>query len=225
MNQEIATELESVQSPFCRFYVVRHGESKANLEGYIAGHLDARLTSVGKQQAKERAKDLSEIHFEEAFASDLLRAHQTAKILSTQHKLIVKTTQAIRERSYGKYEGTHYEEFNGIMKELLQEYEGLLEEEQRKHRLGGEIESDYEIFQRLALFLRELAVTYPGKNILIVCHGGIMREFLIQIGLGNRQEFGPGAVLNLGYFVVDSDATEFFLKKTEGIEKGQQRVK
>lgn len=209
-----------VQKPFCRFYVVRHGESEANVRRYLAGHLNPKLTSKGMDQARQRAADFKNIQFEDAFTSDLFRARKTAEILMKEHKLIVKTTEMLREKFYGKYEGTDYDEFNELMKTLLKEYEGLLEEERRKHRLAGEIESDHEIFERLQLFLRELAVTYGGKNILIVCHGGIMREFLIRIGFRPREELEPGAVKNLGYFIVDCDGAEFFLHKTEGIEIG-----
>lgn len=212
---------QSLKKPFCRFYVVRHGESEANLNKYIAGHLDSELTSTGKDQALQRSHDFKEIKFADVFASDLLRAHQTAEILAKGHQLVVKTSQFLRERSYGKYEKTGYEKFTGIMNELVKEYEVLLEEEKLKHRLGGEIESDQELFERIQLFLRELSIAYPGKNILIVCHGGIMREFLSRIGFGSRDEMKPGAVSNLAYFVVDCDGTEFFLQKTEGVRKGE----
>ena len=211
--------LSPVQKPFCRFYVVRHGESQSNVMRFIAGHTDPRLTPTGKQQAQKRAPDFKHIQFAEVFSSDLLRAHHTAKILVKHHQLLVKTTDRLRERFYGKYEGSDYDEFNKLLKELMKKYEGLLEAQRRKERLGGEIESEDELFERLQLFVREMSVAYPGKNVMVVCHGGIMREFLIRIGFGSRSELQPGAVKNLGYFIVDCDGTEFFLKKAEGIEK------
>lgn len=206
-------------SPYCRFYIVRHGESEANDQGFIAGHLDSPLTSLGEKQAIERAKEFSHIQFGDVFASDLLRAHKTAELLTKEHQLIVKTTERIRERSYGKFEGTPYDLYNAALSELVKEYEELLEEQKLSHRLGGEIESEQELFERLQLFLRELSVAHPGKNILVVCHGGIMREFLLRMGIGERLTPPTLAVKNLGYVVVDSDGTEFIIKKIEGVEE------
>ena len=211
--------LPELQKNYCRFYVVRHAESEANAGKFMAGHLDAKLTEQGIEQAAQRAAHLKHVPFADAFASDLLRAKYTAEIISKEHQLIVKTKQILREKFYGKYEGTSYEDFTNEMKSLMQEYESLLEEERSKHRLGGEIESDYEINQRMVLFFRETALAYPGKNVLVVSHGGVMREFLIQVGFANRKELGPGFVKNTGYFVLDSDGIDFFIRHTEGIEK------
>lgn len=59
-----------------RVYLVRHGETDANRNGIIQGHLDTPLNEPGTEQARLVGKALSAIQFNEAYSSDLSRAVQ-----------------------------------------------------------------------------------------------------------------------------------------------------
>lgn len=68
-------------------YVVRHGESQSNTEVHIPyterkirtdGPKGSPLTEKGKQQAKEVAEKLRNVHFDAAFSSHKIRAQDTA---------------------------------------------------------------------------------------------------------------------------------------------------
>lgn len=208
-----------VKNNYCTIYVVRHGETEANLKGILQGHKDFPLTKKGINQAQTLAKKLSKIKFDEAFSSDLLRAHRTAKIIALEHKLIVKTTEKLRERGFGHYEGKVYSVINNDLKKMFEEYEKLSSEEKFKYKFKPFIESDEELSRRMILFLREISVAYPGKKILVVAHGSIMRSVLIALGFALEEELELGAIKNLGYFKLESDGVDFFIKETEGIKK------
>lgn len=201
----------------CRFYIVRHGESESNVTRNLAGHTDVKLTTNGKKQAKKRANDLRHISFSAVFSSDLLRAKETAEILALEHQIAIETQEVLRERFFGAFEGMNYDEYNVMADNLREKIKHLTQEQQLAMRLGGEVESNDELFSRMQVFLRETALAYPGKNVMIVCHGGIMREFLIRVGVGGRTQLLPGAVKNLGYVVVDSDGVDFFVRKIDGV--------
>lgn len=201
----------------CRLYIIRHGETEWNLEHRLQGQKDSCLTANGLAQAKERAKNLAKIYFDEIFSSDLLRAKQTAEIIALEHKLAVKTNQLLRERSFGKYEGTLITEFETELKEMLHKQETLSEKEQFSFKLSSEVESDEEIVTRMITFVREIAAAYLGKTVAVVCHGSIMRSFLVHLGFGNYSELRFGAIGNLGYFILETDGVDFFVRETEGI--------
>lgn len=57
-----------------RVYVVRHGETEANKEGMIQGHLDTALNEEGVRQVELVAERLKDVPFKLAFTSDLQRA-------------------------------------------------------------------------------------------------------------------------------------------------------
>ncbi len=204
---------------FCTFYIVRHGETQWNRAGILQGQKDSPLTEEALRAAAKRSKDFKKIDFADAFSSDLFRSQRTAEIIAAEHKLAVTTNKLIRERAFGEYDGMKITEFREKLREKIEYRESLSEKEQFSHKLRDDIESDEEIVTRLITFIRETAIAYPDKNVLVVAHGAIMRAFLIHLGFGNYQELAHGAISNLGYFVLESDGVEFFIKKTAGINK------
>ena len=78
------------------FYIVRHGQTEWNVLHRIQGQLDSSLTEQGKQEAKETAKKLKDVHFDVIYSSDLLRSKHTAEIIALEKKLEIMTTKALR---------------------------------------------------------------------------------------------------------------------------------
>ena len=133
-----------------------------------------------------------------------MRAKRTAEIAVSQKKLSVKTSTALRERYFGKHEGKHFS--------FLHKVEIKLESE-------NSIETDEQLVDRFIPFIREVAIDYQGKNILIVTHGGIIRWFLIYLGFANAKTLPPGSIDNTAYVKIFSDGVDFIIKETFGIRK------
>ncbi len=197
---------------YCTFYIIRHGETDWNSQGLLQGHSDIPLNSKGINQAKEMAVELKKIKFAVAFSSDLLRAKKTAEIIALEKKIILKTTKALRERHFGLFEGKKWQE-DKQYQSLLKKYLNLSRKERLKTPIAEGVETDEEIINRVIPFLRELAVAYQGKKILIVTHGSLMRVLLNHLGL----EVQPSSIQNTAYFVLKSDGVEFKIVKTKGI--------
>ncbi len=205
----------------CRFYIVRHGETEWNMAHRMQGQQDSPLTEEGIRQAYERGTTFKDLEFADAFSSDLFRAQRTAEVVTADHDLVVKTTQLLRERSFGQYEGRRFEDYQTELRQFLEAREALSETEQWAFKPAPDIESDSEIVERMMQFIRETAVAYPGKNVLVVAHGGIMRATLHHLGFYDRLQWKHtgGAVKNLGYFVLESDGIDFTITETVGIVK------
>lgn len=193
----------------CTIYLVRHGQTEWNIKGLIQGHTDSPLTLEGQKQASSLAKEFKTRKFDAVFSSDLLRAKRTAEIIALEHRLIVETTKALRERRFGKLEGRLHEELK-ILKELME-----------KAQLSGYrtlgIETDDEMISRLITFLREIAVAYLGKTVLVVSHGGMMRNLLVHLGLSTYDKLPHKSVANTAYIKLTSDGVDFFVKETKGV--------
>lgn len=201
---------------YCTFYIVRHAQSEANKKGLRGGQTDFAISEEGILEAKERAKDLSSISFDAVFSSDLVRAQKTAEIIALRNKLIVETTKILRERAWGsKLEGLTVEE----TEKYMGNFESMSKEERYKIKLFEDMESDEEVISRFFTFLRETAIAYPGKTVLVVSHGNIMRTALVHLGMGTIQEFNRRSIKNTGYFVLRSGGSDFEVVKTVGIEK------
>ena len=196
------------------FYIVRHGQTDWNVKKILQGQTDIPLNGNGKKQALELAQKLKEIKFDLVFSSDLKRAKHTVKTVALEHKLAVETTKALRERKFGRLEGEKIER----LKEFSEVFDSLSDDEKFAFKSYPEVESDEEIVARATTFLRELAVLYPNKTILIGTHGGVIYSLLIHLGFLKYQKSGERHIKNTAYVKLFSDGVDFFVKETKGIE-------
>lgn len=198
-------------------YIVRHGESTQNA-GIHKGEKDHEipLTLKGEDQAKELAKKFRGIHFDVAFSSDYLRAKKTAKLITLENKLSVKTTALIRERTFGNDYFNNREKIRAEMKEIFKK---LTDEEKLNYKYTKDMESAKEGAKRLLSLLQEIKAAYMGKTILVVCHGNIMRSLLNILGWCKFDEIPENAIENTGYIKLETKGMNFIITETKGVNK------
>lgn len=204
---------------YCSLYLVRHGETEWNIIHRIQGQLDSELTENGITESKKQAEKLRDIQFDAIFSSDLSRAAKTAEILKLDRQLAVATNKALRERTFGKYDGSLGNDYTKAIQHLLDEYEKLSEEERWRFKFDNGYESDEELVSRFITILREISVGYVGKTVLVVTHGGNLRTFLTHTGFAAHGELTPGTFKNAGYIKVRCDGVDFFVDEVEGVDK------
>lgn len=197
------------------FYIIRHGETDWNKEKKIQGHIDIPLNKTGELQAKEAAKKFRHIKFDLAFSSDLLRAKRTAEIIAQEHALEVETTERLRERHFGTLQGQPSQ----LLLDYLESLKNLSNEERQKHRPEPKTENDEELISRVFTFLREVAINYPDKTVLIGTHGGVLMKSLIHLGFCTYEQAVTSRLINGGYAKVTSDGVEFFVEDVVGLEQ------
>lgn len=196
-------------------YIVRHGLSEANVKGMVAGIHNSPLVKEGEEQAKEVSGKLKDVRFDVVFSSDLIRAKRTAEIITLERKLAVATSGLLRERDYGTLDGK--KETKKVI-ELLKKLEDQpSREDWLKYRLNDEAETSEQIIGRFMTFLREVAVAYSGKTILVVSHGSIMRSLLVHMGYASYDQLVQGTIKNTGYFRLETDGVDFFIRETKGV--------
>lgn len=202
-------------------YVIRHGESEGNV-GIFHGEkheLGSKLTENGQNQARKLKDKLKETNFDAVFSSDMNRAQQTAEIIALERKLAVNTTNLIRERSFYHYLEKLQKTEEELIQEMILDLKKLDEKEKMQYKHSQEMESAEEAAIRLLTFIRESAIAYNGKTIMVVCHGNIMRSLLTHLGFATFDQLPSGSINNTGYFVLESDGVDFFVKDTYGVHK------
>lgn len=196
------------------FYLTRHGQTEWNEKKILQGQLDSALTELGINQAKDLAQKLRNIEFDLVFSSDLLRAKRTAEIVTLERNLEIKTSKLLRERHFGHLQGSRESKSSDWDKA----YTKLTDKQKFTYKLTPKIESDEELVERLFQFIRETAVGYPGKKILVVTHGGIIRTALYKFGFADYKALVPGCVKNTGFVKLDSDGIDFFVREVSGVQ-------
>lgn len=158
-----------------RLVFVRHGESEKNTLNMYSSTIDKwPLTERGVNHANIIADKLMRMgHFDIILSSPVLRARQTAEVISARLGLPVKIEELLGEYEHGFW--------NDIPKEKLfenhsdyREYKSLKRgsEEHFDFKLGG-AESRADVVERIKKFIKKVAKEYPGKKILLVSHAGI----------------------------------------------------
>ena len=180
-------------------YFVRHGESQANLLNEISNHgLKHGLTPRGREQALALAERFSEIHVNKLYTSPLLRAVQTAQVLSHAFEIPYESTDALREYDCGVLEGKSDPESWALYDQV---YNAWVHEEAWERRIEGG-ESFLDIQARFVPFVRDLIDTYGrlSVNIVMVGHGGLYRCMLPLVLANVDFEFAEARHLdNIAY--------------------------
>jgi broad specificity phosphatase PhoE len=201
---------------YCTIYIVRHGQSEANV-AKLHG-LNTKLSPKGQEQAKELSKKLQNIHFDAIFSSPLVRAKETVEFIAKEQKLEILTKEALREREEGIVDGKADHE---VAKEFGHMYEmrrQLPYEKWKTMNIAEGYESDESLMSRFITTLREIAIAYPGKTILVGSHVGIMKTFLIHLGYGTHKTLPASSFSNTSSIKIKTDGVDFFLEQTDGIE-------
>lgn len=202
---------------YCTIYLVRHGQSHGNYPVNTYG-MDKSLTEKGVEQARKTAKKLKAVKFNIIFASPLVRAQETAAIIAEEHKLEVLTKEALRERHSGTLEGKVIKEVETELSHLVEMRENLPFEEWKKIPFGRGRETDEQLISRFIVALREIAVAYPQKNVMVISHVALMRTLLLHLGITTYKEFRGKKIDNAGYIKLTTDGVDFKVLELYGID-------
>jgi len=135
--------------------LVRHGETDWNAEGRLQGHTDRPLNKYGRRQAKELADRLAGEGAHAIYASDLVRAKETAEIVGARLGLPVVIDPDLREKHWGTWEGLTGDERVHV------EFEGESTEDHRDRVMGA---------------VRRIVARHPDQRVVVVTHGGSLRR-------------------------------------------------
>lgn len=164
-----------------KFLIIRHGYSVTNKAKKFTGQMDAPLDEIGFEQAKSVGKYISENYkIDKIYSSDLCRACETVRPLAEALGMQIQKEKDFREVDVGSWQNVLIEDINKNFPEQMESYKqnpGIF-----KFPNG---EGYYEMMQRAANKLEEIARENEGKTIAIATHGGVVRALrAYYAGLG-----------------------------------------
>lgn len=152
------------------FWLIRHGETEWNAGRRLQGWLDIPLSETGRRQARQLAQHLQGPDmptFQAVLSSDLSRAAETAQLATAHLGLPVITLEQLRERNYGIYQGL---DWTALTEGLAAQGVNLRDPAQ----LVQDGESFQQFADRITAAFEALAREYPGQNLLVFAHGGVV---------------------------------------------------
>lgn len=149
----------------------------------VVGPADPELSEAGHEQAQHLARYLSQETLHAIYASPMKRAQQTAEPLSSLTGLPIVTVDDVAEYDRTSNEYIPIEELKASNDPRYQE------------TISGEWSSDesYEDFSaRVNSGIENLIDAHSGQTIVVVCHGGVINEYLSRVlGLTTGRFFYP----------------------------------
>ncbi|MFA5770309.1 MAG: histidine phosphatase family protein [Patescibacteria group bacterium] len=151
-----------------KIYVIRHGLTELNKAKKVNGEIDEPLAKEGIEQAKAIIPLIPK-SVKYIYTSPLLRARQTAEIISSKLNLPIYIQGQLTEIHMGSLAGKSWEEMEGGL---------VLKKKHRTvkfnyHSYGGESVED--VKKRLIPFFKNINTKHANNQVLIITHGGVIR--------------------------------------------------
>ncbi len=184
-------------------YIVRHGQTEVNKKKALQGRTNAPLNEEGKSQASALGAYFREqgILFEKVYASPLIRAVETARLIVGEN-VPIETDERLLEMDYGPYEGVDLEQ---PPEEIIRFFSDFV------HQPAPEgMEPLDEVVRRLGDFLckSDFEVS-PGKNVLISTHAIAMKGALEYLTPESNGSYWSKYIPNCGVYFFEKSGAEF----------------
>lgn len=169
--------LENLPTLKNRYFLMRHGQSKANIKGIIIsdpenGILeDHALSDVGRKQARDSVAKSRLSKDVIIYCSDFSRARETAQIV--QEVLGAKPvtiTHSLRERHFGNWETSDHSNYQKVWDDDAAD----------AAHTNNNVEAVWAVLDRATKFILELEKKYNNQEILLVSHGDTLQ--ILQTG-------------------------------------------
>lgn len=159
-----------------RVLLVRHGQSEWNASRRLQGQADIDLSDEGRREADALRETITAIKPCRVITSDLKRVTETAERISTD---MARPEPRLREIDVGAWTGRSIDD---LVDEVPNDYANW----RAGHYTppGGET---WDQFLTRVVAALEDAMREPCDNLLVVCHGGVIRAVLEHyLGLAPR---------------------------------------
>ena len=153
-------------------YIMRHGQTDANLGGKIQGQNDIPLNDTGRTQVNMAVEKIIPLGIKRIVSSDLSRAAETAGIVAGQLNINVEYDPRLREYNFG---------FLSKMQPGQIDLDTIMVLLSTPQKINAEPIPD--MFARVSGFLNGID---KNQNTLIVSHGGTMRVMMYYLQSGKN---------------------------------------
>ncbi len=159
-------------------YLIRHGQTEANINEIYQGNADVPLNKTGKEQARILAWRMKEYPLEAMFSSHLERALNTARAIGEYHDVKIEIEHDLQEISLGDWQGKSREQ-------VRKEYPDFIKARKEKGDYystpvpGGESYSELE--KRATDVLEKIVKGTDKNHVAVFTHGGVIKSIIGHI--------------------------------------------
>jgi broad specificity phosphatase PhoE len=157
-------------------FLVRHGQTGANVEGYYTGRSDEDLNELGYRQAHRLSSRMAELPISAIYTSPLQRACTTARIIAEPHRLEIVPLPDLTEIQLGDWQGMNANEIRLGWSKLWQQWRT----DPSELRLPDG-ESYDEATERAVRSFKAIIIDNKNKHVVIVTHDAIIKVLIAHV--------------------------------------------
>ena len=159
-----------------RLWLVRHGETEANVAGLYSGHAPTPLTERGIAQAQTLGTLLRNVPVDNVLCSELERARHTTQLILAEREVPVRNMPELNEMFFGDWEMRHHRD---LAREDAENYAVWCNDWQNATPTNGE---GFQAFsQRVERFIAQRADYKACQNLLVVSHQGVLSVLIARL--------------------------------------------
>ena len=136
----------------------------------MQGQHETDLTPLGERQAIALGERLEDVDFDLVFSSPQRRAMKTTQLILGKRSLPIIPDNALKEILMGDWQGILIED---LMEKYPEEIDLFWHHPEQYKREGCETYD--EVRRRAGQFMERTAAENPGKTILVVTHGALLK--------------------------------------------------
>ena len=157
-------------------WLVRHGETEANVAGLYSGHAPTPLTERGIAQAQTLGTLLRNVPVDNVLCSELERARHTTQLILGDREVPVRNMPELNEMFFGDWEMRHHRD---LAREDAENYAVWCNDWQNATPTNGE---GFQAFsQRVERFIAQLVDYKTCQNLLVVSHQGVLSVLIARL--------------------------------------------
>lgn len=190
-------------------YLVRHGESEANINKRFSGITDVALSLNGRNEARLAGQNLKFEKISHVFTSPLIRAKDSAKIICNEinydeNKIIIENS--LIEVNFGLFENLTWDEISSTYKD---ESEIWIKDKLKYRFPQGEGYDD--IIKRISKFIDNVP-----DNSLIVTHFGVIQSIMLYLNITDDINLWDFKISNCDIVVLKDKKFERIIRNENG---------
>ena len=156
-----------------RLFLIRHAEVAEPYHRVFGGRIDMDLSAEGERQASALGRYLASRLFDAVYASPMKRVQQTLARWDRVRSCPDTVVNGFREVDFGDWTGLSWDQ---VQEKFQTGAHRWLDELDRGLIPGAESAAGFR--ERVATPLQEVLKKHTGQQVVVACHGGVIRMML-----------------------------------------------
>ena len=181
-----------------KLILVRHAQTIDNSNFRLSGHIDSKISNIGKEQIKYLTSYLKDLSIDSIYTTTSSRTKNTVLEISKLNSIDIIEVENLKEINFGDFEGMT---FNEIKESYPNEFQNMIDDGYDYKYPNGEGLID--TYKRVCREIDKIIKYSEGKTVLICSHGGTIRNIISYLITGSYKHHWNFKIDNASVTIIE----------------------